>query len=174
MAITTPTDPTAYDSALVRQELTQIQAVLPKLQVFSGREFRELPQKLQDEVRAIKTIVTPTRSGLEKMVGIIWQLWNSEEFCKKILNGESVEEFLNAITGTDPVPTMNTNPVPAGEATTEPSQPTKTATLNVAPATLTDKSGTLSISTDAATPSATVDPVTPTMPADSGTIVISK
>ena len=148
---TIPTQPEEFDQALVKAELLRVQTLLPKLEAFDDREFRELPKKLQDEVHEIQTIIQPTMSGIEKVSGIIWQLWNSRTLCEKITNEQSAESFVRTFIPDSKLPELATSESGAPSYTKEePAEeaPTPIEPVQEAPAApvATAKSPTLSLS----------------------------
>ncbi len=97
--MTTPIapDPNSYDRAAVRAELLAIQALQPKLALYDGREFRELPKPLQDQIRSLKTITQPTASGLERVASLLWQLALLEPVLAALHEGRSIDDQLTAL-----------------------------------------------------------------------------
>ena len=103
----TPTEPEEFNPELVKAELVRVNTLLPKLEAYVDREFRELPEKLREEVHTVQTIVQPSMGGIEKVEGIIWQLRNSRTLCEKITSGQSAGSFIQTF-------------LPKGSSTTTP------------------------------------------------------
>ena len=150
MADLIPTNPEDYDLEKIRAELARIEAVLPALESYQEREFRELPEKIQGDVRTIQLITQPTVGGLEKVRGILVQLWVAERMCRQLLNGESI---------------ANTVAVFYGQAAAEEGQTARMP--STAPAALGTKGSTFTVAADAA-------PAQPPQPVSTATFAISE
>ena len=94
-----PTHPEDYDLSQVRAELARIETVLPSIEAFQGREFRELPKKIQDDVHTIQFISQPTLGGLEKARGVLVKLWGAKRLCEELLSGQSIDQTLSLLYG---------------------------------------------------------------------------
>ena len=96
-SISNPTNPEAYDLAAIKAELRVIEALRPKLALYEAREFRELPNQLQQQVRTLKSINQPTASGLERVGSLLWQLASVTTLLERLAHGQSIADQLDAL-----------------------------------------------------------------------------
>ncbi len=88
------TEPEEYDANELRLELAKISTLTPKLDGHWQHEFRDLPDALQEQVRAISFLAAPTASGLERVSGILWQLYSVQTMIEQLLRGESIANVM--------------------------------------------------------------------------------
>ena len=165
-------DPAAYDPAAVKHELQAIQALQPKLALYSDREFRELPKQLQQQIHALKTITQPTPSGLEHVESLLWQLAATESLLKSLANGESIANQLASLQKPVSEWAFRITPEPnqVQERVVSERTTTRTQTTVTSPPAANQPSGaTLTLEPESATPTAPV--ATPST--QGGTIILT-
>ena len=93
------TEPEEYAPTTLKRELATIQQLTPILDAHWQQEVRELPESVQIQLRTLSFIRTTTAGGLERVQGLLWQLYTIEGLIKQLLRGESIQRSMVAAFG---------------------------------------------------------------------------